>query len=189
MKHIFLLILSCLFFNFNTPAQKIAIKTNALYDAAFQLPTFNAEINTGNYTSIELMVSYSPFKYGENKRWKAFILQPSFRYWLNDSHKGFFGSIHAQWGIYNLAKTKVIFGIMPDLKNFRYQGSLWGAGIGFGYRLPITKHFSTEFELGIGLTEFNYKKYKCSTCGNQKAHEIKHFMGPDKTAVNIVYQF
>ena len=61
-------------------AQKLAVKTNLLYDALL-IPSLGAELAVGQRSTVNLTATYNPFSFGERK-WKNWSLQPEYRYWL-----------------------------------------------------------------------------------------------------------
>ena len=75
----------CLFFffvsgNLFATDFRQGIKTNLLYDAT---TTFNLglEFRTGAKTSFDIPVSYNPWTFSDNKKWKHILIQPEFRRW------------------------------------------------------------------------------------------------------------
>ena len=76
------------------------------------------------------------------------------------------------------------------LKNHRYQGYAVGAGLAYGYAIPLATHWNLELEAGIGYVYSWYDMYQCKSCGAKLAdNESHHYFGPTKAAVNIVYLF
>ncbi len=56
------------------------IKTNLLYDATATI-NLGAEFRTGERTSFDIPVSYNPWTFGANRKWKHAGAQPELRWW------------------------------------------------------------------------------------------------------------
>ena len=76
-----------------------------------------------------------------------------------------------------------------SLKNYRYQGWMAGAGIGYGYDWALSRHFNLEFELGMGVIYTGYEKYDCPQCGKKVDENQKFMIAPTKAALSLVYLF
>lgn len=73
------------------PAQSIAVKSNVLYDLTGTL-NLGGEIRCDDTHSFNLSVNYNPWNLGENKKMKHILIQPEYRWWLNETFIGsFFG--------------------------------------------------------------------------------------------------
>jgi hypothetical protein len=76
------------------------------------------------------------------------------------------------------------------LSDHRYQGWFAGAGIAYGYALPLAKHWNAEFEIGIGYAYSRYDKFECEGCGQKVEKDKSHnYFGPTKAAISLVYVF
>jgi len=173
-------------------AQDVAVKTNLLYDAT---ATVNAgiEIGLAPRWTFDLSGNYNGWTINERKM-KHWLAQPELRYWFCDRIQGHFVGLHALGGQYNI-------GFIPnDLKMFgydfskltgrRYQGSFIGAGVAYGYALPVSEHMNIEFELGAGYVYTIYDVFECGGCGKQLESDVPlHYAGITKAAVSLVYVF
>lgn len=68
------------------------------------------------------------------------------------------------------------------------QGDLMGGGITGGYRLPLNKALSLDFNLGIGCIHADYDKYEVIDgvrvrCGNGS----KNWWGPTQAGVTLMW--
>lgn len=70
-------------------APLIGVKTNALY---WLTTTINvgAEIGLGKKTTVDLLGTYNPWSFGDNKKVKHWLIQPEFRYWTCERFNGHF---------------------------------------------------------------------------------------------------
>lgn len=167
-------------------AQKAVVKTNALY-LATATPNATLEMATGRKHSLALTAGFQPWQYSDTKKLKHWLVQPEFRYWPCETFMGHFFGIHALGGQFNAGGIKLPFGIFPSLEDSRYQGWAAGAGLSWGYQWLLSKRWSLEVSLGLGYIYVDYKKYACATCGTAQKKDHKHYVGPTKAAVSLVY--
>ena len=70
-----------LLISFSASAQKIAVKTNLLYDVTTTL-NLGAEVRLAPKWTLDLSGNYNPFNLGDDKKMKHWLVQPEARYWL-----------------------------------------------------------------------------------------------------------
>ena len=175
-------------FSYSTQAQEIAIKTNLLYDAT-TTPNLGIEIGTAPKQTIQLTYGWNPWKFSDTKQLRHWTLSPEYRWWFCHRFSGSFLGIHALGGQFNMSGVKLPFGIWPSLKDHRYEGWLAGGGVTYGYQWVLSKHWNIEASVGVGYLYIDYKKFKCEECGEQLKHKNKHYVGPTKAAVSLLYLF
>lgn len=174
-------------------AQKVAVKSNLLYDATSTI-NLGAEFGLSPKWTLDVSANYNPWTYSNNKKWKHWLVQPEARYWLCNKMMGHFVGFHAIGGAYNIGNVNADFKFLgtdfSKLKDYRYEGWFAGAGIAYGYSWVLSKHWNFEAELGVGYTYSKSDKFECTSCGekleNDKTH---HYVGPTKAALNLVYVF
>lgn len=178
----FILLCVCL----SVSAQKVALKSNLLYDAT---ATFNlgAEMRLAPKWTLDLSANYNPFTFKDNKKWKHWMAQPEARYWLCESFNGHFFGLHALGGQYNAGNVDMPFGLWDELKDYRYEGWYAGAGLAYGYQWLLGKRWSLEAVLGLGYIRASYDKYDCPNCGEWRGSGKKNYVGPTKAAVSLIY--
>lgn len=101
MKKAFVWIL-LLFVSITVSAQKIAVKTNLLYDVTTTL-NIGAEFRLAPKWTLDVSGNYNPFKFGDDKKMKHWLVQPEARYWLCEAFNGHFFALHALGGQFNVA--------------------------------------------------------------------------------------
>ncbi|MBQ2024331.1 MAG: DUF3575 domain-containing protein [Alistipes sp.] len=174
-------------------AQKVAIKTNALYDAT---ATINLGAEFGLHPRWTLDISGNFNSWSKNKgggKWKHWLAQPEARYWFCDRFAGHFIGAHLLVGAFNFGSLKnnikFLGTDLSQLSNYRYQGYGYGAGLCYGYAFLLGKHWNLELELGVGYILADYDKFECDNCGRNIGGGRHHYFGPTKAAINIVYLF
>lgn len=175
--------------SFCVHGQKAALKTNLVADATTTI-NLAAEIGIKPKTTLDIYVNYNPWSLGSNKQFKYVMLQPEYRYWFCERFSGHFIGVHAHAGIFNIGGIDMPFGIWSNLKDHRYEGEFIGAGVSYGYQWVLSKHWNLEGNIGAGYAYVNFDKYKCKTCGKlQEKDKHKHYIGPTKAAISLVYLF
>ena len=169
-------------------SQNVALKTNLLGWVGVT-PNLGIEVGIGGKSTFDVGYSINPFEFGEYKYWKHWKVVPEYRYWFCEKFHGHFLGIHAIGGEYNLSRVKLPFGIYKNTQEARYQGWGVGGGISYGYQWLLSKHWSFEATVGVGYIYSEYDIYPCASCGNKLDSGSKHYFGPTKAALNLIYVF
>ncbi|MDE6096362.1 MAG: DUF3575 domain-containing protein [Muribaculaceae bacterium] len=173
-------------------AQKVALKTNLLSDAALS-PDIGIEIGLAPKWTLDFS-GHGNFWTINDHKWKHWLIQPEARYWFCRSFAGHFLGLHVLGGQYNLGNINIPINFLGtdfrNLKDKRYQGWGAGAGIAYGYAFPVHPHWNIEAEIGIGWIYTRYDSYPCAECGSKiDSNRAHNYVGPTKAALNIVYIF
>lgn len=183
---ILLLFLSSYIFHIN--GQDVAIKSNLAADLTSTI-NLGTEIGLTPKTTLDLYANYNPWSLGNHKQFKHFLFQPEYRYWFCERFNRHFIGVHLHGAIYNAGKMKLPFGLGDD--NFRvnrYKGWLAGGGVSYGYHWILNRRWSLEANIGVGYAFLKYDKYRlCEDCKELKGNETKHYIGPTKAALTIIY--
>lgn len=175
-----LLLLGCL----GASAQKVAVKTNLLYDVTTTL-NLGVEARLAPRWTLDVSANYNPFAFADDKKMKHWLVQPEARYWLCEAFNGHFLALHALGGQFNVAGMDL--GIFPSFKEHRYQGYMYGAGLGYGYQFVLGNRWNLGLELGVGWIHADYDRYLCPRCGEWQGHGKKDYVGLTKAAVSLIY--
>ena len=130
--------------------QRLAIKTNMLYDAAL-MPSLELEYKFNDKWSVGLEANVAWWLYEKrNRRYQIMTFTPEVRYHFKSSKpwQGHYLGLFAGGGKY-------------DLENGRkgYMGEGGYLGISYNYMWSISNTFSLELGLGVGAMYTRYKKY------------------------------
>lgn len=185
MKKI-LMSLSFILLSLATYSQIIGIKSNLLYDATTTL-NLGVEVALDKKLTIDVSGNYNPWEFKNHKQFKHWLVQPELRYWLCESFNGHFFGIHGHYAEFNARNIELPFDLYPGLKNHRYQGSLYGAGISYGYQWILKKRWSMEATVGIGYARVNFDKYNCADCSSKLESGHKNYFGPTKVGLSLIY--
>ena len=174
-------------------AQKVALKTNLLYDATTTV-NLGIEFGLAPKWTMDISGNYNPWNLPNGRIIKHAMVQPEFRYWFCDRFSRHFIGFHALGGIYNVGNLPMDFKYLwldfSPLQDHRFQGWGVGGGLVYGYDVILGKHWNLEFELGAGYIYTQYDEYVCTTCGKKLAEKVPaHYVGPTKAAISLVYLF
>ena len=107
-----------LLISFSASAQKIAVKTNLLYDVTTTL-NLGAEVRLAPKWTLDLSGNYNPFNLGDDKKMKHWMAQPEARYWFCEAFNGHFLGLHMLGGQYNVGNIKFPLGIFPSTEGVK----------------------------------------------------------------------
>lgn len=167
-------------------SQKAVLKTNALYWTT-GTPNAAIEFSMGQKHSLVLEGGTQPWQHSDSKKLKHWLVQPELRYWFCETFNGHFLGAHALGGQFNAGGIKLPLGMFPSFKEHRYQGWAAGAGISYGYHWLLNRRWALELNIGLGYLYIDYKKYRCASCGTAQKDTHRHYLGPTKAAINLVY--
>ena len=186
-KLLILLFLSCCSAG-PAAAQRFGVKTNALHWATAGTLNAGLEAGLGKRTSLELTGDYNPWTLDrdENRKLKFWTVMPEFRYWLCERFNGHFFGLHSGYGEYNISGVRIPF-LKKSVKDHRYQGWATGLGISYGYSWLLGRRWNLEATVGAGYVYTNYDRYECATCGKFRGTGDRHYFGPTKAGISIIY--
>lgn len=167
-------------------AQRTAIKTNLIYWGV-TTPNLGVELALSSKNTLELGGGLNVFAFSDNKKFKHWLLQPEYRYWLCEKFNGHFFGLHAHGAQFNVGGWDIPLGRLDVFKDSRYEGYLYGAGISYGYQWVWSPRWNFEFNLGGGFARIHYEKYPCATCGTKQDEGTYNYFGVTKAALSLIY--
>ena len=167
---------------------EVDLKTNLLMDATATI-NLGVEFPLGRRWSMDVSGNYNGWTLSDNRKWKHWMVQPEFRFWTKTRQRGHFIGIHLLGGEYNLNRMHLPFKMYPSTADRRHEG--WGVGAGFtyGYRWNFSERWGMEGQLGLGWIYTEYDKFCPKNCGVRVSSGSKHWFGPTKIALNLIYRF
>lgn len=164
----------------NHSERYIALKSNIAYDAA-GLPNLAFEMQFCKHISVELPVICSFWDISQKHAVRTVAIQPEGRWWLKHPGDGHFFGLHAHVAWFNV-----------KWQEDRYQNTdrpLLGAGVSYGYLLPLSKHWGAEFSLGAGYAHIKYNTYYNIDNGAQIGTETRNYWGITRIGLSLSYRF
>lgn len=173
-------------------AQDWAIKTNVLYDAT-ATANIGVEVGLAPKWTLDISGNLNGWSKNEETKWKHWMVQPEARYWFCDRFSRHFLGVHAITGAFNFGGLNNNISFLGTdfsrLKDNRYQGYAYGAGVAYGFAFMLSEHINLELEAGIGYMYLDYDIFDCGNCGRRTGDGNHHYVGPTKAAVNLVFVF
>jgi hypothetical protein len=167
----------------------LAVKTNLLYAAGTFTPNLAIEMGINAKMSIALSGSYNPWNrigtLDNNDKLVHWVVRPELRYWFCERFNGHFVSAGPFYNQFNISGYDIPF--VGFEKAWRYEGYAFGAGVNYGYSLPVTSRLNVEFSAGVGVAWMKYDRFECSLCSGVLAANKKTYFGPTNFAINLVY--
>ncbi len=158
-----------------------AIKSNALYLAA-GVANIGGEYAFHPHWSVDLPLVYSPYTIARKYRMRFLYIQPEARYWLDRPMKGHFFGVHLHAGVFNVS--------LDDRNRYQSEKGFHGAGISYGYAMPLSRRWSMEFTVGVGYAFTKYCTYYNVPNGIRYEKDLPyHYWGLTKLGLNFVYRF
>lgn len=197
MRRILIIFFLLLFSGISVNAQRIGVKTNALY-LATSTPNIGLEYAFADRFSLELEGGYNPWTLDSDRNMKAkhFLVSPEVRYWFCESFNGHFIGINANYTLFNLSGVDVpavFFSsarsamVLEDLKNRRSEGWAAGAGLTYGCVWPIARRWNLECTVGLGYWYTDYDKFESRKCGLFQEHVSHGAFGPTALGISFIY--
>lgn len=166
--------------------QVVGVKSDLLA-GALTSPNLAVEVAVTQRFSAELDFHYNPFPNGKERRWKHWLLEPAFKYWLCQPFGGHYFGIQGTYGWYNVGNVHLPFGLAKELRYLRREGSLGGISLTYGYHWILSPRWGIETSIGLGYIHTGYDDFRCFHCGEQTGSGHKNYVGPTKVAVSLIY--
>jgi len=181
----------------------IAAKTNVLYDVATAL-NFAVEFPLGDSFSLQyeqIFPWWNAGPYGNKYSMQVLSFDGEARWWfahrvprtLNMDNSGARRQRSRLLGHYlGLYAHTGKFDIQAGRKFGCYQNYFKGAGLSYGYSLPLGRRANMELALSFGYMAIDYQHYIPSSDwsvllkDNDKAG-TKHYFGPTKAKISVVF--
>lgn len=172
---------------------RFALKTNVLYTAAALAPNLSFEAGLGPKSTIDVGGGFNLWRMdgtdASNRKLGHWIIQPEYRWWLCERFNGHYFGAHVFGGMFNIAEhhTPLLFG-EKNSADFRYEGWYAGAGVSYGYQLPLARNWNLEFNVGAGWALMRYDRYEHQRCGELIQPDVKrNYFGPTKLGITLTY--
>ena len=183
LKYIVILLLFC---SASASAQTVALKTDLLNWATLSM-NIEPEVRVGKKSTLALGLSYNPWTFRDNKKWRHFRVQPEYRYWICRPFGGHFLGLHASYTRFNVGGVKAFSNLYTRIDDSRVQGNEWAVGLGYGYHWIISSHWSFEAEVGLGFSHAAFDEYKSRKCGDFLGDDKTNRFAPTKLSLSFIY--
>lgn len=167
-----------------------AIRTNLLYDAA-AVPNIGVDFYVSKNISLGVNWMYAWWKSDPKSiYWRTYGGDIHADYWFDPTLKwtGHHLGIYAQMGTYDFEWKG---------KGYQLPKWGWGGGIDYGYSVWLSKHFSLDFNIGLGYFGGEYYKYEPSETQDDKYYfevnkkestKTLNWFGPTKVEISLIWK-
>ena len=161
------------------------LKTNMLYDVA-AIPNIGFEVAIGHQWSVGVNWIYAWWSNDTKHRfWRVYGGDAECRYWFSPRHKKTSVMCGHHIGLYGQMLT---YDIEWGGRGYLGDRWSWGAGLSYGYSLPIGRQFNIDFTLGVGYLSGDYMKYQPEdNCYVWESTRKRKWFGPTKAEVSLVW--
>lgn len=184
-RNIILIVVSA-FWTLDTYAQHVVLKTDVVNWATLSM-NIEPEVRVGKKSTLALGLSYNPWMFADNRKWRHLRVQPEYRYWICRPFGGHFLGLHASYTHFNVGRVDLPFGLLPALSANRVQGNEWAVGVGYGYHWILSDRWSVEAELGLGFSHAQFDEYLHQVCGDYLGSRHTNRFVPTKLSVSFIY--
>ena len=182
-------ILLCLSGAIGAQAQTVAAKSNLAHWAFWATPNASLELALAPRVTLDVTGGLNLWGAKSDKKMIHWLAQPEARYWLCDVFNGHFVGLHLHGGQFNAGHQDIPIGRLKVLKDARYEGYFYGAGLSYGYQWILSRHWNLEASLGAGYARIHYEKYPCATCGAKLGEGAVNYWGITRATLSLVYLF
>lgn len=170
-----------------------AIRTNLLYGFSVT-PNLGLDLALSKHVTLGVGVGvkwwprWLPWDTDKENpmKWKQFVVVPELRIWPKQAYTGWFFGVDGVYSHYNVGAIKFPFGLYPEVKDHRYQGDLYAAGLFAGHSWWLGDHFRLEALAGVNAGLYKAEKYECAHCGALIGQEKGPVLLP-RLALNLAY--
>lgn len=162
---------------------RMAVRTNLVMDA-LAVPNIGAEFSLNDRWSFGGTYFHSWWS-DESSRWcwRTYGGELEIRYWLGERKGGTLTGHH--FGLYSHILTYDLKRKLRDGYQSRFS---YGAGLSYGYTLPINRCWQIDFGAGLGYLGGNYDVYRpLHGCNVWQETRQRNFFGPTKLEVSFRY--
>ena len=166
-------------------AQTVAVKSDLLTGGMLASPNLGVELSCRNVLRWRPGFITTPFRQEETGAGNTGSYSRSCATGCASYGGHFFGA-NLMYGVYNVAKARLPFGLFKGIRSERYEGDLreWE------YHTAITSsspRWGLETSIGVGFLHTGYERYRCSHCGERTGSGNRNLVAPTKAAISIVY--
>lgn len=165
----------------NSGNRHIAVNTNLAYDV-FAVLNAGVEFSVAPKFSVNIPVMWSLWDWRSDLGLRTVAVQPEARYWFSSVGKG---------NAVGVAVGAASFNFRND--EHRYQNvsgrPMVSASLTYTFALPVDKHWSFQFNIGIGYVNARYDRYYNIDNGARINTENFNYFGPTNVGINLCYRF
>lgn len=163
----------------------VLLKTNMLYSVA-AIPTIGLEVSIGKKWSMSAQWMYAWWNNDARHRyWRVNGGDMEVRRWFSPRREVRSMMCGHHIGLYGQILT---YDIEWGGRGYLGERWSWGAGLSYGYSLPVGRQLNIDFTLGVGYLTGDYMKYiPQDDCYVWESTHRRNWFGPTKAEVSLVW--
>ena len=180
---------------------RFAVKTNLLYGAT-TTPNLGIEFFLNRYFTLDISAGWNPFVHRDNVKFAHWMVQPTLRYWVQESFNGHFFGLSLMYCAFNVSGIRQPyewFGLFPRLarggdptperSTYRFRGNAISASVQYGFQWVLSPRWSFEATINVGYMLLNYEQWTGGWCGDRLPDNRRHYFGPTNAGITLIYVF
>ena len=180
---------------------RFAIKTNLLYGAT-TTPNLGIEFFLNRYFTLDISAGWNPFVHRDNVKFAHWMVQPTLRYWVQESFNGHFFGLSLMYCDFNVSGVRQPyewFGLFPRLarggyptperSTYRFRGYAISASVQYGFQWVLSPRWSLEATINVGYMLLNYQQWGGGTCAQRFPDNRRHYFGPTNAGITLIHVF
>lgn len=168
---------------------QVAIRTNLLWDA-IATPNLGLEVGLAPRWTIEAAYGFNNWAWFSNEhKMKHWVTDAEIHYWFCQRFVEHFIGVQVFGGQYNAGRMNLPLYRWDDLRDYRLEGWMVGAGLVYGYHFALSRHWNIEASIGVGYAYFDYDRYPCAECGTMQGTGNYHYFGVTRASLGLIYLF
>lgn len=169
-----LVLLFCMF-SLGLYAQRVALKTNALYWATAS-PNLGLDVRLSRRLTLDVEGNAHLLNVRRlRSRWVAFT--PEMRYWFSAR----------PWAGHAVGLTGLAADYKLTFRGTTHEGQAYGVGPTYSYAWVFRDRWSLEAVVGAGLMRVSEKKYSETLAETERANNKRWLFAPLKVGLNVVF--
>lgn len=176
-------------FSIHAQGQKLLGLKGNIPHWATVTPNLGVEVAFRYRMTFELSGGYNPFTFKDGQQWKHWVIWPEIRYWPWEAFNGHSIGLHGVFAEFDVGGLDLPVERLDILRNRRYKGDFKGLGLSYGYAWIIGNSLLLEATAGAGYARLNYDGFSKGGSGQKLNEGRKHYIGPTKAALSLVYLF
>lgn len=172
--------------------QTVGLRTNVLY-LLTTTPNVGVDVRVGRHSTLTAFVGYNPFRFSNSSvaqeaatpKLMHWLGEAEYKYWLCRPYERWFVGAFAGYLDFNVGGLRLPFTDM--FQSNRYEGYAAGGGVSAGYQWAFARRWGVELSAGLGYAYIRYAKYGSDPCAAPLKQAARHWVGPVKLAVSVVY--
>lgn len=172
--------------------QTVGMRTNVFY-LLTTTPNVGLDVCVSSHSTLSVSVGYNPFRFSNSSvaevastpKLKHWLGASEYKYWFSHSYERWFVGVLGCYCDFNVGGFRLPF--TDIFRSHRYEGHVTAGGISCGYQWAFARRWGVELSTGVGYAYMRYTKYGSDPCSAPIKEAERHWIGPVKLSLSVVY--